>query len=371
MKLMQRVHAALRMGHYSFRTEQAYARWIERYLRFGRDRFPEPGEWKSPEQLGAAGVEAFLTHLAVDRKVSASTQNQCLNALIFLYAKVLGVELKKFQAVRAKRPERLPEVLSQREVSALRVSVPGQAANPWAARVYGLMIDLMYGSGLRLLECCRLRVKDVDVDRGRLTVRDGKGAKDRAALLPEHCVEAMRVQLKWRDRMHAVDRGKGRAWGWAPMPYAQVLKTPASGRSLAWQYVFASTRVVDWPVERLLLDGQEAEAAQGAGDSYVRFAEERLGLEAGETVRVRRHVHENMVQKIMQKAVTQSGLGKKASCHTLRHSFATHLLEAGYDVRTVQELLGHKDLKTTMIYTHVMERGPRGVLGVVSPLDRG
>lgn len=367
MKLMHQVHETLRRGHYSYRTEQAYARWIERYLRFHKER---SGSWQRPEGLGEAGIEAFLNHLAVDRKVAASTQNQALNALVFLYQKVLRVELERFDAERAKRPERLPEVLSKREVTAVMGAVRDEAVNAWSARVYGCMLELMYGSGLRLMECCRLRVKDVDMDRGRITIRDGKGAKDRVAMLPSRCVEAMAKQLKWRRHVHAADCERGRGWGWVSMPYAQAMKMPASGRSMAWQFMFASTRLTAWPVERLLMDGEGSELPM-EDDPHLLEARARLGLGGVERVHVRRHVHENMVQKMMQRAVKRAGVEKKASCHTLRHSFATHLLEDGYDVRTVQELLGHKNLATTQIYLHVMDkREQRGVLGVVSPLDR-
>jgi len=371
---MTRVHETLRRGHYSFRTEQSYARWIERYLRYHRGR---AGRWVAPEALGEQGIEAFLTHLAVGRKVASSTQNQALNALVFLYKQVLKIELADFEAARAKKSsgkQRLPEVLSKREVSAVLEALRAEAGNAWLARMHGLMGGLMYGAGLRLMECCRLRVKDVDLERGRVTVRDGKGGKDRAALLPESCVEAMRVQLRWRQQEHEADlkRGDGSSHGWVPMPYAQAMKTPGSARSLGWQFVFASTRLTPWPVERLLMDGEgDMGGAPLEDDDLMGRAAARLGVAGVGDVVVRRHLHENSVQKAMSRAVRAAGISKKASCHTLRHSFATHLLEDGYDIRTVQELLGHAHVKTTMIYTHVMDpRKRRGVLGVVSPLDR-
>ena len=374
MGLMAEVHEVLRRGHYSFRTEQAYAGWIERYLRHHRE---VAGTWVTPETLGEAGVEAFLTHLAVQRKVAASTQNQALNALVFLYGKVLGQKLRAFEAKRAKAPQRLPEVLSRAEVASVLEAVWAAPADPLVVRMHGLMTNLLYGAGMRLTEVTRLRVKDVSLDRGRVMVRNGKGAKDRAALLPEGCVAAMEEQLTWRSRRHEADLGRGGAAGWVPMPYAQVMKTPAAGRSLAWQYVFASPRMTPTPVARLFMDG--AAAAGGApleDPAVMRAAAERLGLvprpglEDRAEVEVRRHLHENTLQKAVAAAVKRAGIDRKASCHTLRHSFATHLLEDGYDIRTVQELLGHKSVKTTMLYTHVMAGGGRGVLGVVSPLDR-
>ena len=366
---MEEVHGTLRRGHYSLRTEQAYAGWIERYLRHHRER---AGSWVSPEALGEAGVEAFLTHLVVDRNVAASTQNQALNAIVFLYEKVLDQKLGAFQAKRSKRPQRLPEVLSRAEVAALLEAVAAAPADGLVTRMHGLMANLLYGAGLRLTEVTRLRVKDVSLERGRVMVRDGKGAKDRAALLPEGCIAALEELLGWRGRRHEADLSRGGAAGWVPMPYAQVMKTPAAGRSLAWQYVFASPRMTPTPVARLFMDGSAASGGAPLEDpAAMRVAGERLGLENRSEVEVRRHVHENTLQKVVAAAVRRAGIDKKASCHTLRHSFATHLLEDGYDIRTVQELLGHKSVKTTMIYTHVTSRGGRGVLGVVSPLDRG
>ncbi len=401
MKLMAQMHEAMRALHYAYDTEMAYCAWVRRFLTYHRHQ-SEDKTWVHPTDLGAKGVEAFLNYLAVNRRVAESTQRQALNALVFLYKKVLQVELGEFHAQRAKRPSRLPSVLTHEEVSAVLGQVRYVVDNDWSGRVYGLMFELMYGSGLRLMEVCRLRMKDVDIEGGRLVVRDGKGAKDRMALLPTQSVTGMMLQFKWRKRMHEVDRDKG--GGYVPMPYAQAMKMPLAMRSLGWQYVFASTRVTTWPMTRLFMDGEQHETSDWgeagyagelretgeSGESgqssqshesvmpmtmdesmFLQEAGRRLGLSEDMSVRVRRHVHENMVQKVMQSAVRRTGLLKRASCHTLRHSFATHLLEAGYDIRTVQDLLGHKHVKTTQIYTHVMNKGAmRGVNGVISPLDR-
>jgi site-specific recombinase XerD len=363
MKLLEQLSERLRVMHYAFRTEQAYRQWVERYLKFLRQRDPQR-RWVHPGDAGAEGVQAFLSHLAIRRRVSASTQNQALNALVFLYKHVLKIELERFEATRAKRPERLPSVLSRGEVARV-LSMMDTMGRGEASAGYALMARLMYGAGLRLMEACRLRVKDVDLERGQVLIRDGKGAKDRVALLPESCVGAMRTQLDGRRARHESDVRRGR--GWVPMPYALAVKQPGEMKGLGWQYVFSAARTTDWPVVRLLLDGEElAPLEEGVATDQL----QRMGLGGVASVTVRRHVHEAAIQGAVRRAVLACDITKKASCHTLRHSFATHLIEDGYDIRTVQALLGHKSVKTTMIYTHVTEKGGKGVLGVRSPLDR-
>lgn len=313
---MEQVRRCLRARHYSVRTEEAYCDWIRRFILYHERRHPR--EMAEPE------IAAFLTHLARERKVSASTQNQALQAILFLYRRVLNQSICLVDGiVRAKRGRRLPVVLSRTEVRAILGRMSG------ASRLCGV---LMYGSGLRILECVSLRVKDIDFDRLEITVRSGKGDKDRRVPLPHLCVKALRkhldvVQREFFRDLHNGIRGSA-------LPGALGGKLGAADNEWAWQYVFRATRV---------------------------FIEAQTGLHR------RHHLHETVVQRAFTNALRGSGIPKRASCHTLRHSFATHLLEAGSDIRTIQELLGHIDVRTTMIYTHVLNRG---ALGVHSPADR-
>ena len=319
-RLLDQVRRKLRLLHYSIRTEEAYVGWIRRFILFHGKRHPQ--------EMGGREVEQFLTALAVERHVAASTQNQALAALLFLYQRVLEVPLDRLDAVRAKRPERLPVVLSVDEVRAVLGRMTG---------VSRMMAELMYGSGLRLLEVCRLRVKDLDFERGQIVVREGKGGKDRVVPLPRSLRQGLLDQVGRVRERHLADLEAGH--GRVRQPDALAEKLPGADRELAWQFLF--------PSSRLSLDPR----AEEADPPILR----------------RHHLHENLVQKQVRKAVLAAGLTKRASCHTFRHSFATHLLEAGSDLRTVQELLGHADVSTTMIYTHVLQRGAAGVL---SPLDR-
>jgi integron integrase len=304
--------------HLSRRTEKAYAGWIVRFIRFHAMRHPR--------DLGPEEVAAFLNHLAVRGKVSAATQNQALSALLFLYRRVLEIDLPWLDGlVRAKPSQRLPVVLSRAEVRRVLAEMHGVTA---------LMALLMYGSGLRVLECCRLRVKDVDFDRRQITVRGGKGAKDRATFLPAAAESALRRQLAAVGDLHAADLLRGA--GWVELPDAYARKAPEAGRELPWQWLIPATRTY-------------------------------LHRETGQ--RRRHHLHESVVQRAFRDAVRRAGLTKAASCHSLRHSFATHLLEDGKDIRTIQELLGHKDVATTMIYTHILNKGPVGFTGPADSLD--
>ena len=313
--LLEAIRQRCRVKHYSLRTEQAYVAWVWRFSR--------ANDGRHPRAMGKAEVEVFLTRLATVGKVAASTQNQALAALLFLYREVLALDLPWMEdVVRAKRPQRVPVVLSRAEVDRLLVMLDGQV---W------LMASLLYGSGLRLLECLRLRVKDVDFDRNEITVRAGKGNKDRRVPLPQRLRGALQQALCRVRVLHAQDRAAGVPGVW--LPQALERKYPNAGLDLAWHYVFPAARISKDP---------------------------RSGV-----VR-RHHVDEAVLQRAVQAARKKAGIDKLVTCHTLRHSFATHLLEAGYDIRTIQELLGHKDVATTQIYTHVLNRGGRGVR---SPLD--
>lgn len=316
-RLLDEVRRCLRVKHYSFRTEHVYLGWIRRFI-LANDK-------RHPRELGGPEVERFLSRLAVEGNVSPSTQNQALSALLFLYRQVLGVDLPWLDGVvRAKRPTRLPTVLSRDEVQRLLAAMEGR---PW------LVASLLYGTGLRLMECLRLRVKDVDFARNEITVRDGKGAKDRRTVLPRSLVEPLQREVERARLLHAGDKRDG--GGRAVLPYALARKYPNAAREFAWQFVF--------PSSHCSLDPR-------SGSLH------------------RHHFDDGVLARALKTACRRVGIDKPVSAHTLRHSFATHLIEIGYDIRTVQELLGHSDVSTTQIYTHVLNRGAGGV---VSPLDRG
>jgi len=315
-RLRDRLREAIRSRHYSRKTEKAYWYWIRYFVFFHGKRHPA--------EMGAAEVSAFLSWLATERDVAAATQNQALSALLFLYGMVLGIELPWLgELVRAQRPVRLPTVLSEGEVRRLLDCVPESAS---------LMVRLLYGAGLRQVECLSLRVKDIDFAYRQVLVRDGKGAKDRVTMLPENLVQPLQRHLGKVRLLHGRDLKDG--FGEARLPFALARKYPRAGRAWAWQYVFPS-------------GNRSADPDGGA----MR----------------RHHVHPDTLSRAVARAALRAGIEKRVSCHTLRHSFATHLLERGYDIRTVQELLGHSDVSTTMIYTHVMNKGARAVK---SPLDR-
>ncbi len=313
-QLLDQLRTALRARHYSRRTEEAYCHWVRRYVRFHSIRHPV--------DLGDKEINAFLTHLVVDEHVSPSTQTQALSALLFLYRHVLGREVGELDLVRATAPRRLPVVLMRSEVKAL---LAGLAGDRW------LMASLMYGSGLRLMECLRLRVLDLEPTRAEIMVRDGKGGKDRVTMLPRSLKPALKAQLTRARALHQRDLDEG--WGQVSLPGALARKYPGAPAVWSWQWVFPQQR-------------------------------RRRNPETGEEGR--HHVHETIIQRAVKEAVCSAGNDKHATCHTLRHSFATHLLEDGYDIRTIQELLGHKDVRTTMIYAHVLNRGGQGVR---SPMD--
>ena len=314
-KLLDQLRDKLRVKHYSVRTETQYLQWVKRFILYHGKRHPR--------EMGAVEVEAFLTHLATAGQVSASTQNQAVSALLFLYREILGIQLPWLDnVIRAKKPQRLPTVLSKNEVSRVLERMDGN---------YGLMARLLYGTGMRLMECCRLRVKDIDFDRAEIMIRDGKGAKDRVTMLPDALIQPLREHLARRRRLYEDDLAISKAEVY--LPDALARKYPNAANEWGWQYVFCS----------------------GSYSVDPRSGHER-----------RHHIDEKLLQRAMKKAVMAAGLTKPATPHTLRHSFATHLLQSGYDIRTVQELLGHSDVSTTMIYTHVLNKGGRGV---ASPLD--
>ncbi len=315
-KLLEEVRNTLRVHHYAMKTEKSYVQWIRRFILFHEKRHPA--------EMGKLEVEQFLTWLAVDRKVAPSTQNQALQAILFLYRKVLNTELAWLDdVVRAKRQSRIPVVLSRHEVTTVLVALKGQ---------YQLIGKLLYGSGLRLMECLRLRVMALDLDRQSITVHAGKGGKDRVTVLPESLLVDIQNQIHRVRLLHRRDLAMG--YSGASMPPALTRKYPRAAYEFGWQYLF--------PSNRLAFDPRRPEQ------------------------NCRHHVLDSSMQKAMKRAVRLADINKRASCHTLRHSFATHLLESGMDIRTIQDLLGHKDVSTTMIYTHVVNHG---ALGARSPLD--
>lgn len=315
-RLLDQVREQIRLRHYSIRTEAVYLEWVKRYIRFHK--------YRHPQEMGGPEVEAFLSDLAVRRDVSASTQNQALSAILFLYKQVLQIELPWMDGViRARRPQRLPVVLTREEVASVLAQLDGTL---W------LIASLLYGSGMRLMEVLRLRVKDVEFARLEILIRDGKGQKDRVTMLPRKLAAPLELHLQRVRALHEKDLREG--YGRANLPHALARKYPNAATEWGWQFVFPSVNRSEDP---------------RSGGIF------------------RHHLHEKTIQRAVRNAVRRVGLHKPATPHTLRHSFATHLLESGQDIRTVQELLGHSDVKTTQIYTHVLNRGG---LGVLSPLDR-
>jgi integron integrase len=314
-KLLDQVRHTLRVKHYALRTEETYVDWIKRFILFHHKRHPK--------DMGVAEIEAFLTHLAVEQNVAASTQNQAFSALLFLYREVLRQELDgPIDALRAQKPRHLPVVFTVDEARRVIALLPHPQQ---------LMAQLLYGSGLRLTECLRLRVKDIEFESRQLTVRSGKGDKDRLTMLPDRLIDPLQTHLQQVNRQHQLDlkAGHGRVY----LPHALARKYPHANREWGWQYVF--------PAANLSVDPRTGQTG-------------------------RHHADPTGLQKAVKIAVSHAGLTKPASCHTFRHSFATHLLAAGYDIRTIQELMGHASVETTMIYTHVLNRGG---LAVRSPLD--
>ena len=314
-KLLDQVRDAIRLKHYAYSTEKSYVYWAKRFVLYHHKQHPR--------EMAENEISEFLTYLAVEEHAGASTQNQALSALLFLYREVLRKHLDlPLELVWAKRPKRLPTVLTKEEVQ----QVIGQLTG-----VHRLIVQLLYGSGLRLMECMRLRVKDLDFGQRQILARDAEGGSDRVTILPNSLIKPLRVQLATAKQFHEQDRADG--YGAVYLPYALERKYPHANKEWIWQYVFPATQ-----------------RSQDPRSDVIR----------------RHHLHENTVQKAVKRAAKRAGIAKRVTPHTFRHSFATHLLENHYDIRTVQELLGHKDVKTTMIYTHVLNRGG---LAVRSPLD--
>ncbi len=316
LKLMDQVRYYLRLHHYAYSTELTYLEWIKRYIFFHNK--------KHPKDMGEKEIEEFLTHLAVNRNVAASTQNQALNALVFLYRKVMNIDLQKnIDAIRSKKPRKIPVAMTPEEVNKVMAHIPDD---------HRLMVTLLYGCGLRLKECMRLRVLDIDFSYKTVTVRDGKGAKDRVTMLPESIISALKEHLSKVQQLHDKDLRDG--YGEVYLPHALARKYPNAPREWKWQYIF--------PAPNLAKDPRSE----------------------GKTRR--HHFHDSSLQKVVKFAVRKSGINKHVGCHTFRHSFATTLLVNGTDIRTIQELLGHKNVQTTMIYTHVTAQNR---VGVMSPAD--
>jgi integron integrase len=307
---MDKVRHTIRALHYSRKTEKSYSHWIRSFIRFHK--------YKHPSDMGAPEISQYLTWLAVERHVSAATQNQAFNAIVFLYRKVLDIQLEHIEnVIRAKKSRRIPVVFTRHEVGAILAH---------SRQPYQLMIALMYGSGLRMMEVLRLRLKDIDFDRLIILVRQGKGNRDRVTILPEKLVPDIQRAMQRVDKLHELDVTEG--YGDVQMPYALARKYPGQANSLHWQFLFAANKRSVDPVTRK---------------------------------EMRHHIFETTLQRAVKHAMLEADVRKLASCHTFRHSFATHLLEDGYDIRTVQDLMGHKDVKTTQIYTHVLKRGGNAV----------
>jgi len=347
-KLLDQLSDTLRAKHYSYRTEEAYLDWVRRYILYHNKQHPA--------KMGAAEIRAFLVYLAVERSVAASTQNQALSAILFLYREVLHQEIEPILPSSAKRPERLPTVLTHAET----ISVLNQLNG-----THKLMAQLLYGSGLRLMECVRLRVKDLDFQYKTITVRDGKGEKDRITPMPDSLIPHLQRQVERVRLLHDEDLSAG--FGQVYLPNALEKKYPNASRELIWQYLFpAPKRSLDprsLPANSSRLPANSPLPA-GVREASRSKAAARPGLRSG--LMRRHHLEPSGLQRTVKEAARKAGIQKRVTCHTFRHSFATHLLQNGYDIRTVQELLGHKDVRTTMIYTHVLQRGG---LAVKSPLD--